>query len=245
MSVEEIVKRLENYGGVDSFDVMFLPGGTLAQAKSTLMKLGYESAEIDAAFSKNYDHPVLATKPAEMDLEGYIFGETYRFKRGVSVEEIAVRCLDELNRVVIENDLVERYRGAGLTLYEGITLASIIQREALIYEDQRQVAQVFLLRLKIGMNLGSDPTYQYIADKLGIERDYNLDNPYNTRRYGGLPPGPIATPGVEALESVIDPAEGDYLFFLNGDDDTNYYGRTDAEHQQNIKNHCKVKCKLI
>ena len=143
-----------------------------------------------------------------------------------------------------QNQLQEAFAEQGLSLYEGITLASIIQREA-IGGDEPQIAQVFYSRLSIGMELGSDVTYQYIADKTGVARDVNLDSPYNTRRYVGLPPGPIASPGVDALLATANPAEGDYLYFLSGDDDVTYFARTLEEHETNIREHCQQKCQII
>lgn len=92
------------------------------------------------------------------------------------------------------------------------------------------------------MPLGSDVTYHYAADKLGVEPSPSLESPYNTRIHKGLPPGPIATPGLSALMAVADPASGDYLYFLSGDDDKTYYAKTEQEHQANIENHCKIKC---
>ena len=95
------------------------------------------------------------------------------------------------------------------------------------------------------MTLGSDVTYQYIADKLGIERDYNLDSPYNLRLYAGLTPTPISTPGVSALTAASNPGVNDYLYFLSGDDGKTYFGSTNVEHEQNIVDHCQEKCKII
>ena len=150
---------------------------------------------------------------------------------------------------MVKNNLVEGFKQQGLTLYEGITLASIVQRESITppdtsepSADQKQIAQVFYSRLAAGMTLGSDVTYQYAADKLGVARDVNLDSPYNTRRYKGLPPGPIASPGLTALKAVAAPAAGDYLFFLTGDDNITYFAHTDAEHKANIINHCAKNC---
>ena len=93
--------------------------------------------------------------------------------------------------------------------------------------------------------LGSDVTYQYITDKLGVPRDINYDSPYNTRRFAGLPPGPIASPGKDALIAVGAPATSDYLFFLSGDDNVTYFARTVEEHEANIRNHCQQKCEII
>ena len=96
--------------------------------------------------------------------------------------------------------------------------------------------------MKIGMNLGSDVTYQYAAKLLGVAPDPKLNSPYNTRIHAGLPPGPIATPGKTALQAVANPGNNDYLFFLAGDDNVMHYAKTDAEHQRNIVQYCRVKC---
>ena len=96
--------------------------------------------------------------------------------------------------------------------------------------------------MKAGMTLGSDVTYQYAADKLGVARDPNLDSPYNTRKYKGLPPGPISSPGLSALQAAAAPASGDYLFFLSGDDNKTYFAHTNEQHEQNILQHCQKKC---
>ena len=142
-----------------------------------------------------------------------------------------------------KNNLKEGFKKQGLTLYKGITLASIVQREVLA-PDQPQVAQVFYSRLKQGMNLGSDVTYHYAADKQGVARDFNLESPYNTRKYKGLPPGPISAPGLSALRATANPALGDYLFFVSGDDEKTYFARTNAEHDKNVSQYCHTKCML-
>lgn len=244
-STPEIIKHLTS-GKVDSFNIRFLPGATLADNRKVFLAAGYEETEVDAALAKTYNSPLFEGKPAEADLEGYIYGETYSFATNTTVESILQRTFTEYYKVVKENNLIELYRVQGLSLYEGITLASIVQREASPGgEDMPQIAQVFYSRLAQGMPLGSDVTYQYIADKTGVKRDTNLDSPYNTRRYPGLPPGPISAPGKKALLAVASPAKGDYLYFLSGDDHVTYYGRTIQEHEANIRNHCQEKCKII
>jgi UPF0755 protein len=229
-------------GKINQFSLTFLPGATVEEDKAALVKSGYSKAEVDAAFSKSYDHPLFATKPASADLEGYIFGETYHFKGDATVEQILLRAFDEYYKVVEDQNLVAAFKKQGLTLYQGIILASIIQREVPDATDQKQVAQIFLKRYRSDMTLGSDITAYYGADKLGVERSVAVDTPYNTRIHKGFPPGPIATPGVTALEAVAHPAKGDYLYFLSGDDDVTYYAKTEAEHQANITNHCQIKC---
>jgi len=99
------------------------------------------------------------------------------------------------------------------------------------------VAQIFLKRLKLGQALGSDVTTHYAADLLGVPFNTDLNSPYNTRRVVGLPPGPICSPGLSAMDAVAHPAGTDYLFFLSGKDGKTYFAKTYAEHQLNIKKH--------
>lgn len=230
-------------GKQDTFDVTFLPGDTLMNNRKKLIALGiFSTAEIDTALSKKYDRPLFATKPADADLEGYLYGETIEFDSSATVESILGRFFDEYEAVITDNNLVAGFQKQGLNLFEGITLASIVQRETSNPDSQRQVARVFLNRMKIGMNLGSDVTYQYAAKLLGVAPDPKLNSPYNTRIHAGLPPGPIATPGKTALQAVANPGNNDYLFFLAGDDNVMHYAKTDAEHQRNIVQYCRVKC---
>ncbi len=242
-STPEIVKHLTN-GTVDTFKITFLPGATLAENRKVLLDAGYTTTEVDTALNATYDSPLFDTKPASADLEGYIYGETYNFSAGVAVQDILARTFGEYAQVIKDNDLIAKFQSHGLTLFQGITLASIVQREA-TKGSEAQIAQVFYLRLAENMPLGSDVTYQYIADKTGVARDPNLDSPYNTRRYTGLPPGPISTPGIGSLEAVATPAVGDYLYFLSGDDNVTYYAHTLSEHEANIAAHCKVKCSTL
>ena len=247
--VEHLVK-----GNVDTFSITFYPGATLTDnvtkienridVTSVLLRAGYSEEEIKAALSNQYDHPIFQGKPVTAGLEGYVFGETYEFYAGASVADILTATFDEFYKYVEQDNLIAEFQKQGRTLYQGITLASIVQRES-GGDDKAQIAQVFYTRLAMGMPLGSDVTYQYIADKEGNPRDTNYDSPYNTRRYPGLPPGPIAVPGLAALRGAANPAEGDYIYFLSGDDDVTYYGRTLQEHEANIRNHCKEKCLII
>jgi len=258
-SVPQIVEHFVN-GSVDQYSITFYPGATLIdktdKAKSkkydvttVLENAGFSDQEITDALAKTYDSPLFAGKPTGASLEGYIYGETYNFSTGSTVEDILNRTFTEFYSVIQKNNLVEGFSRQGLDLYQGITLASIVQREVNSpkdqtkpSQDQKQVAQVFFTRLDMGMMLGSDVTYQYVADKNGVARDVNIDSKYNTRRYAGLPPGPIASPSLSALLAVAQPAEGDYIYFLSGDDDVTYFARTNDEHEANIANHCKIKC---
>jgi len=244
-STPEIIDHLSK-GKVDTFAITFLPGATLRANREMFLSAGYSTDEVDAAFAKTYDSPLFAGKPVTADLEGYIYGETYSFSTDTTVEAVLEHVFEHYYGIVQKNDLIAKYAEHNLSLYQGITLASIVQREASAKgDDMAQIAQVFYRRLSIDMPLGSDVTYQYIADKLGVNRDPNLDSPYNTRRYAGLPPGPISVPGEKALLAVATPAAGDYLYFLSGDDNVTYFAKTLEEHEANAKNHCQEKCQIL
>lgn len=255
-STAQIVAHLTK-GQFEQFDVTFYPGATLNIAstendktpshRQVLQKLGYGDAEIDDAFAASYadQYPLLfADKPATADLEGYIYGQTYKVVSGASVKQVLSRTFEEYEKQIKDNNLAKEFESQGLTMYEAIILASIVQREVPTAADQKQVAQIFLKRYREGGTLGSDVTYHYAADKNGVQRTHLLKDPYNTRIYPGLPPGPIASPGISALLAVAMPAEGDYQFFLSGDDDKTYFAHTQAEHEDNIVKHCMYKCSL-
>ncbi len=241
-STPDIARQIYQGPSASEIEVLFRPGETLADNKKTLLSLGYSTDEIDAAFAASYGHPLFEGRPAGSDLEGYIFGETHRFVKGTPVEDILRRYFDDYYAVIEEHDLVNKYKEQGLSLYEGITLASIIQREVRSDADQKQVAQIFLYRLGIGMSLGADATYEYAAKKAGVTPSLSFDSPYNTRIYTGLPPGPIASPGVSSLVAVAHPAEGDYLYFVSGDDGVNHFSHTNEEHEQKVRQYCTTLC---
>ncbi|RWZ78173.1 MAG: endolytic transglycosylase MltG [Candidatus Microsaccharimonas sossegonensis] len=239
-STPQIVTHLVN-GNTDALTITFLPGATLAQNRTVLIKAGYSAQEVDAALAATYTTPLFDAKPLGSDLEGYIYGETYNIASNATVSAILNMTFIQYEKIIKDNNLVAKYKAQGLTLYQGITLASIIQREA-TSGSEAQIAQVFYLRLAQNMPLGSDVTYQYIADKTGVARDPTLESPYNTRIYKGLPPGPISVPGLASLLAVANPAPGDNLYFLSGDDGTTYYAHTLSEHEANIKAYCQKKC---
>ncbi len=255
MTVEKIYSKLVEGGNeAEVFRFTVLPGETINDIKKRLISIGYTSEEINKAFYKNYNHPVLADKPADASLEGYLFGETYEFYQTDSVETIIVRMLDELNTVVKENNLREKFNTMGYTLHEGIVMASIVQKEAGIVSevDQKIVAQVFWSRLENGWKLGSDVTATYAADQIDPDRTFldnnlavlDIDSCYNTRKYTGLPCGPISNPGAQALISTANPADTSYLYFLTGDDGLMYYSSTEAEHLLNRDRHCQNLCNV-
>lgn len=255
-TLEHILTKFTT-GDVESnvFRITFLPGETLTKTRERFLNAGYTDDEITAGFNADYgEHPVFTGAPADATLEGFIYGETYEFYIGTSVSTIIERTLDELWSVIQANKLVDKYENLGFTLYEGITLASVVQKESSTEStiaDMPTVAQVFELRLKKGITLGSDAIIAYRADQINPNRDKTdwtiYTNqikgkcPWDSRSCTGLPPNPISAPSSHALIAVGNPTNTDYLFFLTGDDGKMYYARTDAEHEAN-KVHCPVLC---
>jgi UPF0755 protein len=240
-SPQEIVDWL-NEGRVDTVKVTILPGQTLTKIKDKLIKDGYSAEAIDAAFAQSYaEHPLFAGKPAGTSLEGYIFPETYFVSSDTTVEQLLTITFDEFEKQIQNSDLRAALAAQNLTLYQGITLASIIEKEV-AGKDQRQVSQVFHKRLDSGMPLGADATYKYAAMLMQIAPTADIDSPYNTRIHNGLPPGPIANFQIAALEAAANPADGSYLYFVSGDDGNNYFAHTLAEHEANISKYCKKLC---
>ncbi|MBR5418945.1 endolytic transglycosylase MltG [Candidatus Saccharibacteria bacterium] len=250
MSVKDIVKQLNEGVSAKVFRITFLPGETIATSKKRLLEVGYTQGQIDEAFNKTYSHPLLASKPADASLEGYIWGDTYEFYQTATVDEILTRLFDEMWKNVQKYNLVEGYKKQGLTLHEGITLASVIQRESTAdYQERRHVAQVFLLRLKTNTPLGSDAIIAYEADLVNPNRSKTdmsyltkFGCPWNSRQCKGLPPTPIAAPSVDSMRAAADPTDTKDYYFLTGDDGKMYYAKTEAGHNANIKKYCKKLC---
>jgi UPF0755 protein len=248
-SVREIASHIVE-GNTDEINIIILPGLTLSQqidpeVRSSLAWQGFTEEEIKSAFNTTYDHPLFAGKPDGTTLEGYIFPETYRINASDPLTVLFKKSFDEIYDRLKSDDMIAKFQAQGLNLYQAFTLASIVQKEVSNPADQKQVAQVFLKRLKEGMVLGSDVTFIYAANELGVEPRVGLDSPYNTRKYAGLPPGPIANMNYSALQAVADPAPGDYLYFVAGDgadEGKTFYARTEQEHQANVAAHCHTLC---
>lgn len=243
-SVPDIVTTIVD-GKVDAFSVTILPGLTLKELKESLLDYGFSERSIDTAFVATYDHPLLKSKPKTSSLEGYIHPDTYEIDGSGTVEDLLKRSFDELYDKVQKEQIEQKLAAQKLSLHQGIILSSIVQKEVSDTTDQKQVAQVFLKRLKEDIELGSDVTFIYAAEQLGVEPTVGLDSPYNTRKNKGLPPGPIANFNFDALQAVASPAPGDFLYFVAGDDGKTYFGRTLEEHERNIKEHCIELCKLF
>lgn len=178
--------------------------------------------------------------PDATDLEGYLFPETYALPRDTTAARLVALMVARF-RTVFTPDLQESGRALGLTPRQVVTLASLVEKETALPSERPIVAAVYLNRLKIGMGMQADPTVIYALQRAGrydgnIRRDdLSFDSPYNTYRYPGLPPGPIASPGLAALKAAVTPAEVDYLYFVSRNDGSHVFARTLAEHNANVR----------
>ena len=261
---EEEYARQEAEMQAATFDFTILPGETISDIKKNLLNLdrnsgattgdllpNYTIEEINEAFAAEYNYSFFAMIPEGSSLEGLLYPETMNFYSVCEVSDIIGAFLAETERIINENDLINRYSAHGLSLYEGITLASVVQKEA-PGPEMASVAGVFLNRLNYGMTLGSDVTVTYALDLQDPNREVYTDNSaaltidscYNTRIHGGLPCGPISNPGLTALLAVAEPNDTSYLYFLTGDDGMMYYSSTEYEHNQNIYSHCQSLCNV-
>jgi len=165
-------------------------------------------------------------------VEGYLFPDTYQFVRGMTPEEMLGKMVQRM-RAKLTAEMRGRARDMGLNTHQLLTLASIIEREAIVKNEQRVIAAVFWNRLKIGMALQADPTVQYAVakERRALSRaDLTVDHPYNTYVHPGLPPGPIASPGLGAIQAALDPAPVKYLYFVASDDQRHHFSTTVQEH---------------
>lgn len=232
-SVQDITRQLIS-GEIAARLITITPGMRLGQVKSRLRQEGYSMDDIEAALADSYDYSILADKPPEATLEGYLFPDTYQFELDTPVVNIIDYILYTTDQKVTA-EIRQGWASHGLNLHQGLTLASIVEKEDSVPDNQSQIAQVFLKRLGIGMKLEADPTFQYGADLLGVEPSVSVDSPYNTYLHLGLPPGPIANPGLDAITAVAHPASSDWLFFLHDTEGNVHFTDNEDKHKRNIE----------
>jgi len=174
------------------------------------------------------------------DLEGYLFPETYAFPRETPAARVIAMMVDRFRATYID-DWRRLADGQDLTTRQVVTLASLVEKETAQAQERPIVAAVYRNRLKIGMALQADPTVVYAMQRAGtyngnIRRDdLALDSPYNTYRYPGLPPGPIASPGAASIEAALQPASVSYLYFVSRNDGSHVFADSLAEHNRNVR----------
>lgn len=251
-SREEIVRKLNAGETVAPATYRFtIPEGfTIRQMADRLDKAGavgrdefLKAARDPSRFSEfGWVRAIPADAGIVEPLEGYLFPDTYEMRTGSTAEDIIRRMLAELDRKLgnLPEDWMETLEERGLTLHELLTIASLIEREVAVDEERPIVSSIIANRLKKGMPLQIDATIQYVLDEPKerlLEEDLRVDSPYNTYQNKGLPPGPIAAPGLKSIEAALYPAETDYLYYVTKKDGSgeHLFASTLNQHNKNIR----------
>jgi len=238
MSAIEVIDKVAR-GDIYTRRITFPEGLTVAEMARVYEDREFGTAKDFLAAARNAAL-IKELDPQADDLEGYLFPETYALPRGTPADRLIAMMVDRF-KASYPADLQEKARAQGLTTRQVVTLASLVEKETGKAEERPVVAAVYRNRMRIGMGMQADPTVVYALQKAGrydgnIRReDLSFDSPYNTYRYPGLPPGPIAAPGRASLEATLSPADVPYLYFVSRNDGSHVFATTLAEHNANVR----------
>jgi UPF0755 protein len=238
MTPLEVIDKIAR-GDVYKRLMTFREGLTIAEMAQVFEERGFGPA---AAFERAARNAALIADldPQARDLEGYLFPETYALPRGTSADEVVAQMVG-LFRRLYDEPLRAEAAAAGLTTRQVVTLASLVEKETARADERPLVGAVYRNRLKIGMGMQADPTVIYALQRAGrydgnlSRADLQFDSPYNTYRYAGLPPGPIASPGLASLQAAVRPAAVPHLYFVSRNDGSHVFADTLAEHNRNVQ----------
>ena len=247
MTISQIAERLQRARAEEV--IVTIPEGWRMEQIAAL--LDQESALPGQEFlalarEGDFAYPFLRDRPPGATLEGYLFPDTYRLPTEAEASDLIERMLANFDRRVTPQ-MRQDAAAQGLSLFQIVNLASIVEREGVVKEELPLIAGVYRNRVDQGMKLDADPTVQYALGfqpdtgqwwkrPMRLEEYAQVDSPYNTYLYPGLPPGPICNPGLAAIEAVLYPAQSDYLFFVRNDvadDGSHVFARTLEEHERN------------
>ncbi len=242
-SIAEIAGIIAS-GHVAEGVVTILPGKTISQIETSLINSGFTPGQVKTAMNPS-DYaglPILDDKPASVDtLEGLLYPDTFDKTSTTSAEHIVRESLTEMGQHITPS-LQAAFASEGLSVYQGITLASIVEQEVSKPSDQSQVAQVFLSRLKQNIPLGSDVTANYGALINDQPPSLSYNSAYNTLIHTGLPPTPIGTISLSALNAVAHPAPTSWMYFVTGDNGKTYFEQTLQQHNADTAQYCHKLC---
>jgi UPF0755 protein len=219
--------------------ITFPEGLTIRQMATVYETAGFgpaaafEEAARDAALVSDLD-------PLAKNLEGYLFPDTYALPRRASASDLVRRMVARFESAMTD-EMRQAAAAGGLTVRQAVTLASLVEKETARPDERPLVAAVYRNRLAKGMGLQCDPTVIYALELRGrfngnlTRADLTIDSPYNTYRYRGLPPGPIAAPGRASIDSAVRPAGVDYLYFVSRNDGSHAFASKLEDHNRNVQ----------
>jgi UPF0755 protein len=255
MTMQQIAEQLQR-ARVDEIAITIPEGWRVEQIADMLTQQNITDGRRFLELVKNGDpsaaglgpYVFLAGRPQGSSLEGYLFPDTYRLPANATAEDLLRRMLDNFATKVTP-EIIQEAQASGLSLHNLITLASIIEREAVRADERPVIASVYLNRISDvctsevgGRYLQADPTVQYARGVPGnwwwqpasVEEYKKVDSPYNTYLYTGLPPGPISNPGLSAILAAVRPQPTSYCFFVATGDGGHIFAQTLAEHEINV-----------
>lgn len=240
MSSREILDLIIKGPSPEFIRITIPEGYTVAEIVNTLVKKGLgtekEYYQVMQGYEAN-EYSFLKDVPSgNKRLEGFLFPDTYFFDLDTKPKEIIDRFLQRFEQE-LTTETVARLKELNISIFTWVNKASIVEKEAVIEDERPIIAGIFDKRLEIGMNLGSDPTVKYVmkeAKPFLTFEDIKIDSPYNTYKYPGLPPGPIANPGHASLNAVLYPKETEYLYFVAKNDGSHAFAVTYEEHLRNV-----------
>lgn len=216
----------------------FREGLTIAEMALLFQERGFGTASAFLAAASD-PAPIRDLDPDAPDLEGYLFPETYALPRNTPAVDVVALMVAHFKRA-FDEPLRAAAREQMLTVRQVVTIAALVEKETGQAAERPLVAAVYRNRLKLGMGMQADPTVIFALQKAGrydgnIRReDLQFDSPYNTYRYPGLPPGPIAAPGRASIEAALHPADVKHLYFVSRNDGSHVFADTLAEHNRNV-----------
>ncbi len=237
MTPIEVIGKLDR-GEVYTRRITFPEGLTVREMAAIFEAGGFGPAD-DFTAAAAETAPIRQLDPAATDLEGYLFPDTYSVPRGMSAKAMVAGMVLRF-KATYDQAMQGRAAAEGLTTRQVVTLASLVEKETGQAAERPMVAAVYRNRLRIGMPMQADPTVVYALARANrydgnIRRtDLDFDSPYNTYKYPGLPPGPIASPGKASLEAVLAPAPVKYLYFVSRNDGSHVFAETLAQHNENV-----------
>lgn len=249
LSIPKVVEEIISGQSQTAFDLTIPEGwnlydianllvkrGVIVSASEFYDKVGYPGKSTNPEFKELIaKYPMLAMVPKGNSLEGMLFPDTYRYYKNASVDDVLKKIFENAE-LKFDQEIKADLGLTKLSAYEVYILASIIAREGKTYSDKQKIAGVFLNRLDIGMALQSDPTVNYVTGKTTDNPsldDISIISDYNTYKNAGLPPSPIANPGLADIEAILHPVKHDYFFFINDKSGNLIFSKTFEEHKQN------------
>lgn len=235
-TIREIINNMHT-GKTATSKITFPEGITVEEMAKRWQAAGYGSKQdyLEAAkkLAKQYD---FIPEQSKQNPEGYLFPSTYKFRINSSADTLVKMQYEQFQKQALP--VLNQKNVNNLSYGQILTLASIVEREALTQTDRKLVAGVFINRLNQNMNLQSDVTVNYATNKtVTAPADIEVESPYNTYKVSGLPPTPINNPSLAVINAVVDYTPNNYLYFLAGKDGKVYYAQNYPEHVENIKNH--------